>query len=298
MLGFMIQCLSSPTLYMENNIQKSDLTDASASGISIYNKITDPLEAIKVMGAMIAESGMFGCQKHEQGMVLAMQCLAEGKAPLEMAKTYHIVEGKLSMRADAMLGRFLTTGGKVKWLERSNDKVSANFSHGDNENVLIEASIEDMKKNGVAMDKTGKYLKANWQKFPRQMLTARVISEGVRLLAPQLIAGVYTPEEVQDFTNDSKPATPVARVSVAPTQVKAEVLEVMPEAAPAETSAAGRAKLNDRLHDLLLIHEPRASQELIKLGYIKEGQTYTDLDPMSACRLLDNPAKFLARIQN
>ena len=283
---------------MQDNTSKNEIVDASQQGtsIGIYNKISDPIEAIKVMGSMIAESGMFGCQKHEQGMVLAMQCLAEGKAPLELAKTYHIVEGKLSMRADAMLGRFLTTGGKVKWLERTNDKVSANFSHGDNENVLIEASIEDMKKNGVAMDKTGKYLKANWQKFPRQMLTARVISEGVRLLAPQLIAGVYTPEEVQDFTNDSKPSAPVARVSVAPTKV--EALEVMPEAASVETSPAGREKLNTRLHDLLLIHEPKATQELIRLGYIKEGQTYVDLDPMAACRLLDSPAKFLSRIQN
>jgi hypothetical protein len=282
---------------MQDNTQKSEIIDANQQGnsIAIYNKISDPIEAIKVMGAMIAESGMFGCNKHEQGMVLAMQCLAEGKAPLELAKTYHIVEGKLSMRADAMLGRFLTTGGKVKWLERTNDKVSANFSHGDNDNVLIEASLEDMKKNGVAMDKTGKYLKANWQKFPRQMLTARVISEGVRLLAPQLIAGVYTPEEVQDFSNDSKPVAPVTRVAIAPTKV--EALEVLPEAAPAEVSTAGRDKLNQRLHDLLLIHEPKATEELVRLGYIKDGQTYTDLDPMSAVRLLDNPAKFLARIQ-
>jgi hypothetical protein len=282
---------------MQDNTQKSETIDANQQGnsIAIYNKISDPIEAIKVMGAMIAESGMFGCNKHEQGMVLAMQCLAEGKAPLELAKTYHIVEGKLSMRADAMLGRFLTTGGKVKWLERTNDKVSANFSHGDNDNVLIEASLEDMKKNGVAMDKTGKYLKANWQKFPRQMLTARVISEGVRLLAPQLIAGVYTPEEVQDFSNDSKPVAPVTRVAIAPTKV--EALEVLPEAAPAEVSTAGRDKLNQRLHDLLLIHEPKATEELVRLGYIKDGQTYTDLDPMSAVRLLDNPAKFLARIQ-
>jgi hypothetical protein len=282
---------------MQDNTQKSEIIDASqqANSIGIYNKISDPIEAIKVMGSMIAESGMFGCNKHEQGMVLAMQCLAEGKAPLELAKTYHIVEGKLSMRADAMLGRFLTTGGKVKWLERSNTKVSANFSHGDNENVLIEASLEDMKANGVAMDKTGKYLKANWQKFPRQMLTARVISEGVRLLAPQLIAGVYTPEEVQDFSNDSKPVAPSMRVAAQPTKVDA--LEVVAEAAPVEVSAAGREKLNSRLHDLLLVHEPRSTQELIKLGYIKDGQTYTDLDPMSAVRLLDNPAKFLARIQ-
>ncbi len=279
---------------MQDNTQKSEIVDASnqSNSIGIYNKINDPIEAIKVMGAMIAESGMFGCTKHEQGMVLAMQCLAEGKAPLELAKTYHMVEGKLSMRADAMLGRFLTTGGKVKWLERTNDKVSANFSHGDNENVLIESSIEDMKKNGVAMDKTGKYLKPNWQKYPRQMLTARVISEGVRLLAPQLIAGVYTPEEVQDFASDNNRPAPV-QVSVS----KSEPKQVAPiEVVSTEEKSASRKALDQRLHDLLLIHEPAATNELMKLGYIQHGQTYTDLDPLSALKLLDNSAKFIARI--
>tara|TARA_R100000995_G_scaffold83974_1_gene61313 strand:+ start:59 stop:712 length:654 start_codon:yes stop_codon:yes gene_type:complete len=39
----------------------------------------------------------------------------------------------------------------------------------------------------------------NWRNYPRQMLTARVISEGVRTVFPGVIAGMYAPEEVQDF---------------------------------------------------------------------------------------------------
>lgn len=261
-----------------------DITPAPLATGSIYNRISDPIAAIKEMGEMIAGSGMFGCQKVEQGMVLAMQCLAEGKAPLELAKTYHIVEGKLSMRADAMLGRFLTTGGRVKWLERSNEKVSASWSHGCNEDVVISCTVEEMKKNGVAMDKTGRNLKTNWERFPRQMLTARVISEAVRLLAPQIVAGIYTPEEVQDFSD--KPSTP-APVRVGYASSKASVIEPVVDA---------RAALKGRLDDLLAEYEPRASAELIRLGYIKEGQTYADLDAMSADRLLGNPAKFLNRI--
>jgi hypothetical protein len=54
------------------------------STLSFYGKINDPLIAIREMGEMIAGSGMFGCTKAEQGMVLAMQCLAEGKAPLRV----------------------------------------------------------------------------------------------------------------------------------------------------------------------------------------------------------------------
>lgn len=252
---------------------------------SIYSKIQDPLVAIREMGEMIASSGMFGCTKAEQGMVLAMQCLAENKAPLELAKTYHILDGKLSMRADAMLGRFLATGGEVQWVRRDNEVVEALWSYGKSKDVPIKCTIEDMKSNGVAMDKSGKYLKTNWQRHPRQMLTARVISEAVRLLAPQLVAGVYTPEEVQDFVSENKPNVQVA------TQVRS--VPQIAEAKPADL----RASLNKRLDDLLLIYEPQASQELVKLGYIKEGQNYYDLDASSAARLLDNPAKFISRLE-
>ena len=38
--------------------------------------------------------------------------------------------------------------------------------------------------------------KWNWQQSPRQMLTARVISEAVRVIDPGLIAGIYTEDEV------------------------------------------------------------------------------------------------------
>ena len=113
---------------------------------NFYTKITDPIQAMQIMGEMIAGSGMFGCTKVEQGMVLAMQCLAEGKAPLELAKTYHIIEGKLTMRSDAMLGRYLTSGGKVKWTERSDTRVAGIWICDGNE-IEIAVTLEDMKKN-------------------------------------------------------------------------------------------------------------------------------------------------------
>jgi hypothetical protein len=228
------------------------------------------------MGEMIWASGMFGCVKPEQGMVLAMQCLAEGKAPLELAKTYHIIEGKLTMRADAMLGRYLTTGGKVKWITRSDVEVRAIWSKDGND-VEISSTIEEYTKNGIACGKDGRTLKTNWQKFPRQMLTARNVSEAIRLLAPQIISGIYTPEEVSDFSSQDKPL-PAPKVYV--------------EQRPAIDDPA--AAVTARLDDLLAKYEPDASNYLIEKKLIKEGQTYHNLDAMTAQRVLSNPAKILA----
>lgn len=248
-----------------------------AGSNAIYNKITDPIHAIQVMGEMIWGSGMFGCVKPEQGMVLAMTCLAEGKAPLELAKTYHIIEGKLSMRADAMLGRYLTTGGKVKWLVRSDTEVKALWSKDGND-VEIAATIEEYKNNGVAIGANGK-LKTNWQKFPRQMLTARCISEGVRLLAPQIVSGIYTPEEVSDFSSQERAVPkPVAN-------------PVFVEQATSVVDPAGA--VSARLDDLLAKLEPDVSNYLIEKKFLRAGQTYHDLDAMTAQRILAQPAKII-----
>ena len=43
--------------------------------------------------------------------------------------------------------------------------------------------------------------KDNWKNYPRAMLRARVVSEGIRTVFPGVVLGVYTPEEVQDIPN-------------------------------------------------------------------------------------------------
>ncbi len=255
----------------------SNLSTPANQQVAIYNKITDPIQAIEKMGEMIWASGMFGCVKPEQGMVLAMQCLAEGKAPLELAKTYHIIEGKLTMRADAMLGRYLTTGGKVKWLVRSDTEVRAIWSKDGND-VEISSTLEEFKNNGIAMSGKGG-LKDNWRKFPKQMLTARNVSEAVRLLAPQIISGIYTPEEVSDFSSHDKPLPPKVLVE------------------QREAPVDGQAALNARLDEILAKHEPHASRYLIEKKLIKEGQTYHNLDAITAQRVLSNPAKIVAILE-
>jgi hypothetical protein len=258
----------------------SNLNNASTS-IGIYNKITDPIQAIEKMGEMIWASGMFGCVKPEQGMVLAMQCLAEGKAPLELAKTYHIIEGKLTMRADAMLGRYLTTGGKVKWLVRSDTEVRAIWSKDGND-VELSSTLEEFKNNGIALSAKGG-LKDNWRKFPKQMLTARNVSEAVRLLAPQIISGIYTPEEVSDFSSQDKPL---------PKPVEYQRVETKPEVVvdPAQAVIA-------RLDEVLEKYEPHASLYLIEKKLLREGQTYKNLDAMTAQRVLSNPSKIVGILE-
>lgn len=161
-----------------------------SSELTIYEKINDPIAAVTQLGEMFTRSGMFGCQKIEQGQVLALACISEKKSPFELMKTYHIIEGKLEMKSGAMLARFLEMGGKCIW--RSNlqgtEEAAAYFEFGENKGEFIY-SMEDAKREGLKD-------RAVWKKSAPDMLRARLVSKVVRMFAPQINAGIYCEEEM------------------------------------------------------------------------------------------------------
>ena len=122
-------------------------------------------------------------------MVLAQ---AEGLHPGAACRDYNLIGGKPSMKSEAMLRRFQESGGRVEWMVYSDEKVEAKFTHPQGGSVVIDWTLERAKKAGLAD-------KAIWKNYPRNMLRARVVSEGVRMVFPAATGGVYTPEEVQDM---------------------------------------------------------------------------------------------------
>jgi len=142
----------------------------------------------------VVKSGLFGVTKKEQAVALMLLAQAEGMHPMRAIQEYHIIQGRPAMRTDAMLARFQRAGGKVTWHELNDKKAKATFEHPQGGKVIIEWTIEMAKRAGL-LDKQG----SNWLKYPRAMLRARVISEGIRTVFPGVIVGIYTPEEVQDF---------------------------------------------------------------------------------------------------
>lgn len=193
-------------------------------------------EAMQSLAADAAKSGMFGITNPSMAICLFAICQAEGLHPVTALKRFHIIEGKPSMRADAMLAEFMAKGGGVIWHARTDQVVSATFfadakmmneggierarsrdfalSNNDTKTVrecampgedTIQRTIADADAKGLSMswkqDKQGQWKqekKTNWKQSPRQMLTARVISEGIRLIAPGVVTGIYAPEEIED----------------------------------------------------------------------------------------------------
>ena len=171
--------------------------------LTVYGAVPNALELINAMGSAIARSRLLGCENEDQGRVLAMTCLAKGSDPLSLAQRYDIIQGKLSKKSDAMLAEFRSVlGGRHKIIERSADAAEIELTL-EGSTQRFRFTWEEAQSEPFTKDKNGQ-TKTNYA-TPRtrmQMLWARVVSDGVRAMAPEVNCGIYTPEEIQDIESD------------------------------------------------------------------------------------------------
>ena len=152
-----------------------------------------PFSDMQGMARAVAASKFGGCETPEQAMTLMLIAQAEGRHPGIIVRDYHIIKGKPSLKADAMLARFQEAGGVICWHELTDLRASATLSHPKGGEICIDWDLERAKRAGLIESN------ANWKKYPRAQLRARVISEGVRTILPGVVCGTYTPEEVDDM---------------------------------------------------------------------------------------------------
>jgi hypothetical protein len=232
-------------------------------------------------------------KRQEEAVALMIVAQAEGRHPGTVASEYHIIQGRPALKADAILARFQSAGGRVEWHDHNNEKVSATFTHAAGGSLKVDWDLARAKEAGLGG-------KDNWKKYPRQMLRARVISEGVRAVYPAVLQGFYTPEEVQDFTSpvaasatppaiEDKPAKPAKKPKEVAQTIEAEIVP--------EVQGEGKAEENwiSPLESVLGSNESPVNAFLVAKGQIEAGQTWRDLpDNAYRQRIVGNPEGFVA----
>lgn len=164
-----------------------------------------PFNEMQQMGEAIAASGLFGVKSATQAVALMLVAQAEGLHPATAAQDYDIIQGRATRKTNSVLARFQAAGGKVEWHQLDNKVADATFTHPSAGSVRIDWTFEMAKAAGLVG-------KDNWQKFPRAMLRARCIAEGVRCTYPAAIGGYLVAEEAQDLgaASDAGDAGPAA----------------------------------------------------------------------------------------
>lgn len=196
-----------------------------------------PVADVERMAVAIAKSGLFGLKTSDQALALMLIAQSENMHPASAARDYHIIGGKPSMKADTMLARFQAAGGIVRWSENSDARCAGEFVHPSSPvPVLIDWDMDRAKKAGLLSNPT-------WQKYPRAMLRARVVSEGIRTVYPGVLCGMYTPEEVESFQPEPTP------------RIERDITPPPEPEPPARITASQHRALEAKIHDLELDRE-------------------------------------------
>lgn len=244
--------------------------------ITLYEKTSDPMALIERLGTALAKSGFAGCDRLEQGQVIAWACVAKRIDPFEFTETYDIVDGKLRRKAMAAFAEFRKRGGKVKWVKTGDEAVQnedereavGEFSW-EGQVVTCRFTMADAKRAELVRPRS------NWVKTPSNMLRARVASNAIGMLAPEIYAGGSDEEPqvakvaeplLKDVTPPTAPvatttkttikitAVPpdteqeLAAVGLAPSKpVEAEIVQPAPTAAPPPPAAPPRTDIRLKL---------------------------------------------------
>lgn len=144
------------------------------------------IDAIDKLGEWFTTSGLFGVNNEQAGKLVALTCVTEGLTPTEFARTYHIVEGKIQKKAMAAFAEFRRRGGKVRWIETGDtgEKSVAEFTF-EGQSVTLGFSMDDARRAELVKPRS------NWVKSPGNMLRARVVSNALGMLCPEIFAGEY-----------------------------------------------------------------------------------------------------------
>jgi hypothetical protein len=165
------------------------------------NQIVKSAADALTIGETFFKSGMFSDIKSAQQAVVKIMAGAEmGISPFAAMSGIHIIQGKPTIGAGLMAARVKGFGKyDYRVLEHTDKVCSIEFGTkvpgSDIKSLGISTfTIEDAKKAGTK----------NIDRFPKNMLFARAMSNGVKWYTPDIYENpVYVPEEMEQVTEDA-----------------------------------------------------------------------------------------------
>jgi hypothetical protein len=216
----------------------------------------DAERAAKAMSA----SGFFPDSKMAAQAIVKILAGSElGFGPFASMTGVAIIQGKPAIGANLMAAAVKRTGKyNYRVVEMTAEVCDLEFIEAGQTVGHSRFDLRDAAAAGLAG-------KDNWKKFPRNMLFARALSNGVKWFAPDIFNGatVYTPDELGAIENEDG-------------QVIAPVVEIEPDPAPVED-----------VQDIPAPSELTLEQALIFVS--SDGRKYADLPSDKLSHIANNP---------
>ena len=245
---------------------------------------------IETMAKAITKSGLFGIKSPDQAVALMLVAQSEGRHPASVASEFDIIQGRPALKSQAALARFQAAGGKIQWTNRGPTKCSAKFSHAQGGELEITWTMERANAAGL----TGKQ---TWKQYPDQMLSARVVAEGVRAVFPACLNGVYLAEEVQDFDSKPRYAKEAETIALEDSKEIAEPSKTEPVEPRFELIEEKNWWSAEVEKQIIQAGEDIVNDYLVKKEKIEQGDTWKDIkDETYRANLVAKTDKFIEAV--
>ena len=170
------------------------MTKKDETDIMEIESLREPMS----IGKVFAESGMFPDIKSQAQAVVKILAGRElGLSAFESMKNIYLVNGKLAIQSNALASLIKTSKKydyKVETLTEQECKI--NFVRIDKEKEEIIGTSEFTFKDAA---KAGIVNKDSWKNYPKNMLFARALANGVRFYCPDAACGWHVQEEYEDI---------------------------------------------------------------------------------------------------
>jgi hypothetical protein len=163
-----------------------------------------------------------------------------GLSPMQSVRGLHVVKGRAVMSADLAVGLVKRNSACRHFRLVSSDDKAATYEtlrEGEPEPTRMTFTIDQARQAGLVAD--------NWKRFPSAMLRARCSLALARAVYPDVLQGVYEPDEVGAASAVAAPPAVESR-TVAPPPPKTQAPPA-PRTVDAEVVPAPAAEARERL---------------------------------------------------
>ena len=175
----------------------TDLTKSNQASSMVARYQPHDFDGMYRLAKMVVSSGLApdGLRQPQDAMIVMMTGAELGLTAMQSLRSIHVIKGKPVLSADLQVAlvRGLPQCEYFQILEWTDQLCTIETKRADGKPVGFTFTMKDAERAGLVR-KGG-----NWEKYPKNMLRARAASTLARAEYPEIMHGVYCPDEAADI---------------------------------------------------------------------------------------------------
>jgi hypothetical protein len=192
------------------------------------------LDDVERLARLATTSGLCRVKRPEEAAVILLTGRELGLSPMQSLRGIYVVNGAPVLSSDLLVAVVRRSGLCASWrvVESTPDACTiTTIRQGESESTTKTWTMLDAKRAQV----TGKPI---WAQYPAQMLRHRCAADLAREVYPDVVLGLYTPEEMDGVERrEPAPLPPPAPLALAPLGIEAPAAHGLSDAEMAAMTA-------------------------------------------------------------